>query len=306
MNNATKYLQLVKWIFRLLSGIAIAVIYFFVFSFFFDTPIEYELKKSTRRLSREYRELSRRYDTLQLVLDNVVDRDKGVYKILFEAEPQMPIDADRMEYIELYERLDSESIRSLENYFEEKYATLTARMQRQEDELYRMEGAILSDQAKAMAIPAMQPVANSQLTLLTASFGERIHPFFKTMTQHNGVDYSVPVGTAVFATADGHIKSLQTRGQTTGLSIVIDHGNGYETVYAHLDKVVAAPGRRVSRGDIIAFSGNSGLSFAPHLHYEVRFNGKAVDPLDYFFMELDAYQAERLRAISQMGMQSFD
>lgn len=301
-----RYPRLMKWAIRFFSGVAVAVAYFIVFSIFFDTPIEYELKKSTRRIENEYEALLKRYDTLQQVLANVSERDRSVYNILFESEPVMQEDRDRQHRLDFRKQLEGMSNLELGNWFDEHLGMLYQRVTNYEAMTEQQQARMASDVRKALSIPAIQPVDNHQLTLLTASFGERVHPFFKTMTQHTGVDYSVPTGTAVFATADGEVRSLKARSQTSGLSLVIDHGNGYETVYSHLDKVVAQPGRHVNRGDIIAFSGNSGLSFAPHLHYEVRYKGKPVDPLNYFFVELDMPSMRKLREISRMGMQSFD
>lgn len=298
--------RLMKWTIRFFSGVAVAVVYFVVFSIFFDTPIEYELKKSTRRIENEYETLLQRYDTLQQVLNNVAERDRSVYNILFESDPQMQEDKDRQRRLDFRKRLEGMSNLELGNWFDEHLGLLYQQVTNYVAMTEQQQARVAADVRQALSIPAIQPVDNHQLTLLTASFGERVHPFFKTMTQHTGVDYSVPTGTAVFATADGEVRSLKSRSQTSGLSIVIDHGNGYETVYSHLDKVVAQPGRHVNRGDIIAFSGNSGLSFAPHLHYEVRYKGKPVDPLNYFFVELDMPSMRKLREISRMGMQSFD
>ncbi|WP_299458353.1 M23 family metallopeptidase [uncultured Rikenella sp.] len=298
--------RLVKWTFHFFSGLAVAVIYFIVFSLFFDTPIEYELKKSTARIEREYRALEQRYTMLQEILENVSERDRSVYKILFEADPATQAEEDRQRGIAFRTRLDGMTNKELGNYFDEHLGLLYQRVSNYDAMTERLHKRVAEDLGRALATPAIQPVDNRQLKLLTASFGERVHPFFKTMSQHNGVDYSVPTGSAVFATADGTVQSLQTRGQTSGLSLTIDHGNGYQTVYSHLDKVTVEPGRRVSRGDIIAFSGNSGLSFAPHLHYEVHYRGTPVDPINYFFMELGMAEQQRLLEISRLGMQSFD
>ena len=151
-----------------------------------------------------------------------------------------------------------------------------------------------------------QPVINNDLTLVTASFGMRIHPFYKSLSQHNGVDFTVPEGSRVFATADGTVTEATRRNSPTGLTVTIDHGNGYQTRYGHLSKTSVKRGQKVNRGDIIALSGNSGLSLAPHLHYEVIYNGQSVDPLNYFFMELSPAEYHRLIRIAQSGMQSFD
>ena len=134
----------------------------------------------------------------------------------------------------------------------------------------------------------------------------RIHPFYKTLQSHQGVDYTVPEGSSVFATADGVVKETATRNSTSGKTVVIDHGNGYETRYANLSEINVQKGQRVRRGDIIALSGNTGLSLAPHLHYEVRYQGMRVDPVHYFFMELSPEEYRRIIRIAQSVMQSFD
>ncbi len=235
--------RLVKWTFHFFSGLAVAVIYFIVFSLFFDTPIEYELKKSTARIEREYRALEQRYTMLQEILENVSERDRSVYKILFEADPATQAEEDRQRGIAFRTRLDGMTNKELGNYFDEHLGLLYQRVSNYDAMTERLHKRVAEDLGRALATPAIQPVDNRQLKLLTASFGERVHPFFKTMSQHNGVDYSVPTGSAVFATADGTVQSLQTRGQTSGLSLTIDHGNGYQTVYSHLDKVTVEPGR---------------------------------------------------------------
>ena len=155
-------------------------------------------------------------------------------------------------------------------------------------------------------IPAIQPVINKQLSLLTASYGMRIHPFYKTLQAHQGVDYTIPEGSRVFATADGRVSDVVRRNSTQGLTVVIDHGNGYTTSYSHLSKSNVSKGQQVRRGDIIALSGDTGLSLSPHLHYEVRHNGMRVDPIHYFFMELSPAEYQRIMRIAQSGMQSFD
>ena len=124
--------------------------------------------------------------------------------------------------------------------------------------------------------------------------------------KHNGVDFDLPEGSRVFATADGTVTEATRRNSSTGLTVTIDHGNGYQTRYGHLSKTSVKRGQKVNRGDIIALSGNSGLSLAPHLHYEVIYNGQPVDPVNYFFMELSPAEYHRLIRIAQSGMQSFD
>ena len=120
------------------------------------------------------------------------------------------------------------------------------------------------------------------------------------------MDYTIAEGSSVFATADGVVREISDKNSTLGKTIVIDHGNGYQTSYSHLLSTLVRRGQKVERGDVIALTGNSGLSLAPHLHYEVRYNDLRVDPIHYFFMELTPDEYQRIIRIAQSGMQSFD
>ena len=297
--------NVVRFIIQLFVWTGAAVLYYFAFSIFFDTPIEYRLKHSTDRLRSEYEMLTERYDSLQRVMENVVERDRNVFRILFEADPYDFEEENAANRWNFYEQLLSQSTIELQKQFA-RHLSETERSITQLQQSYdRMVEAIDSCSYRN-AIPAIQPVINKQLTLLTTSYGMRINPFQKILRSHQGVDYAIPEGSRVFATADGVVKEVARRNSTSGQTIVIDHGGGYETVYAHLGKINVVRGQKVRRGDIIALSGNSGLSLAPHLHYEVRCNGMCVDPIHYFFMELSPDEYQRMMRIAQSGMQSFD
>ena len=297
--------NVVRFIIQLFVWTGAAVLYYFAFSIFFDTPIEYRLKHSTDRLRSEYEMLTERYDSLQRVMENVVERDRNVFRILFEADPYDFEEENAANRWNFYEQLLSQSTIELQKQFA-RHLSETERSITQLQQSYdRMVEAIDSCSYRN-AIPAIQPVINKQLTLLTTSYGMRINPFQKILRSHQGVDYAIPEGSRVFATADGVVKEVARRNSTSGQTIVIDHGGGYETVYAHLGKINVVHGQKVRRGDIIALSGNSGLSLAPHLHYEVRCNGMRVDPIHYFFMELSPDEYQRMMRIAQSGMQSFD
>lgn len=284
----------------------VAVLYYIGFSVFFDTPVEYELKHSTDRLRREYTALVQRYDMLTTVMRNLSERDRNVFRILFESDPYDFDSEYERKQAATYENIFNRSSRRLKRELRERVAEMETRLDELNDTYLDLQARIDSAGSRCDNIPSIQPVINKQLTLLTASYGMRIHPFYKTLQPHQGVDYTLPEGSRVFATADGVVKDVAQRNSTSGRTVVIDHGNGYETTYAHLSKVNVVRGQRVRRGDIIALSGNTGLSLAPHLHYEVRHNGMRVDPIHYFFMELSPADYQRMIRIAQSGMQSFD
>ena len=271
-----------------------------------DMPSEYKLRHSTDTLRTEYTAMSEQYDSLARIIDNVVRRDENVFRKLFESNPY-DLSADlENERISLHEQLmnmnNIELLTMLDNRMQSAY--------KKEDMVLKssnlMKQNISSGSISIDCIPAIQPVNNKQLTLLAACKKPLINPFHRTMREHHGVDYLVAEGTAVFATADGTIKSLSEKNSSHGKAVTIDHGNGYETSYSHLLDIRVRKGQKVKRGDIIALSGNSGLSFVPHLHYEVRYRDTRVDPVHYFFLELDPEEYQRIIRISLSSMQSFD
>lgn len=298
--------KFLRGVVHLFAWIGIAVIYYIAFSFFFDTPLEYRMKRSSLKLRQEYDSLNMRYDMVEKVLYNVIERDRAIFKTLFESEPyEFGQDFEKRKW-ETYEKLLGKSNNELASEFFTKLQSLEKNGNRQLFLLNDLEDAADSLKGNLNYIPSIQPVNNNELTLLTASYGMRIHPFYKSLAAHQGIDYTVNEGSRVFATADGTVKDVITRQTSSGTTVVISHGNGYETSYSHLSKTNVRKGQAVRRGDIIAQSGNTGLSLAPHLHYEIRFNGMRIDPIHYFFMELDYNDYQKIMRIAQSGMQSFD
>ena len=298
--------RIIRTTVHLFVWLGAAVLYYIGFSLFFDTPLEYEMKHSTDRLRSEYAALTQRYDSLQTVMENLAARDRSVFRILFESDPyDFDSEYERQQSL-TYEKIVDRSTRRLKRELRDRVADMERRLGQLNDTYLALQERIDSAGRDCDRIPSIQPVINKELTLLTASYGMRIHPFYKSLAAHQGVDYTVSEGSRVFATADGRIKEIITKRTSSGNTVVIDHGNGYETVYSHLGKIYARRGDRVRRGDIIAQSGNTGLSLAPHLHYEIRHNGMRVDPIHYFFMELDYEEYQKIVKIAQTGMQSFD
>ena len=291
---------------HLLLWIASVTLFYVLLSIFVDMPAETELRNTNNKLNYEYNKISERYEELTEVMDNVVARDENVFRKLFESNPyDLTIDDDE-ERIALHESLmdldNDELLSELNSKLQSAENDKDVLTRSYEDMMYAHETTSLSIDC----IPAIQPVNNRQLTLLAAGKKPLINPFHRTMREHHGVDYLIPEGTAVFATADGTVQSLSEKNTTHGKAITIDHGNGYQTSYSHLLDIRVKRGDKVKRGDIIAMSGNSGLSFAPHLHYEVIFNGTRVDPVHYFFLELNAEEYQRIIRIALSSMQSFD
>ena len=272
--------QIIRATVHLFVWLGMAVLYYVGFSVFFDTPFEYQMKHSTDRLRREYEALSARYDSLSTVLGNLSERDRNVFRILFESEPYDFDSEHEQRQSSTYEKIVGRSTRQLKRELRERVNEMERQLETLNASYLELQARIDTAGRRCDNIPSIQPVINKQLTLLTASYGMRIHPFYKTLQSHQGVDYTIPEGSRVFATADGVVRDAAQRNSTQG--------------------------QTVRRGDIIALSGDTGLSLAPHLHYEVRLDGMRVDPIHYFFMELTPTEYQRLMRIAQTGMQSFD
>ena len=291
---------------NILLWVGMVAIWYVILGFTVDMPAEYKLRHSTDKLRAEHAFIKERYEELTEVIENVERRDENVFRKLFESNPyDLTIDSDE-ERIALHESLmnmdNDELLQTLEERVQKANIENNKLTRSYEDMMYALETSYLSIDC----IPSIQPVNNKQLTLLAAGKKPLINPFHRTMREHHGVDYLIPEGTPVFATADGTVQSLSEKNTTHGKAITIDHGNGYQTSYSHLLDIRVKKGAKVKRGDIIALSGNSGLSFAPHLHYEVIFNSMRVDPVHYFFMELNAEEYQRMIRIALSSMQSFD
>ncbi|MBQ2008237.1 MAG: M23 family metallopeptidase [Alistipes sp.] len=298
--------RIIRLTIQLFAWVGVALLYYFGFSLLFDTPAEHRMRLSTDKLREEYEAMSQRYDSLEMILDNITARDQSVFRSLFEANPYDMESEQSEDRLALYEQNITKSKRELAadlkneiDVMQKKAADLEASWRR-----IKELGDGLGD--KSRNIPSIQPVLNKQLTLLTAGYGTIMNPFYRTLRSHQGVDYAMAEGSSVFATADGTVREVSDKNSTMGKTIVIDHGNGYRTSYSHLLSTLVRRGQKVQRGDVIALSGNSGLSLAPHLHYEVRYNDLRVDPIHYFFMELSPDEYQRIVRIAQSGMQSFD
>ena len=154
-------------------------------------------------------------------------------------------------------------------------------------------------------LPAIQPILNKDLRRVASGFGVRIDPIYRRPKMHQGMDFTAPIGTDIFATGNGQVVEAGWK-QGYGNAVKINHGFGYETLYAHMHKINVRSGQRVTRGEVIGKVGNTGKSTGPHLHYEVRYQGKPVNPQNYYFLDLSPEQYDEMVQLSQNAGQVFD
>jgi murein DD-endopeptidase MepM/ murein hydrolase activator NlpD len=241
------------------------------------------------------------------ILENIEHRDDNIYRVVLGAEP---IDksirnagvggTDR--YADIKEKnitqedlilTMSEKVDLLRRkvYIESKSQDEVVKLAEKKEKLYA-------------AIPAIQPISNKQLVALASGFGMRTHPVYKVKKMHTGIDFAASIGTPIYATADGTVAEVSVRFSGYGKMVEIDHGFGYRTRYAHMHEFAVRSGQNVKRGDLIGYVGNTGLSTAPHLHYEVLINKGQVDPVHYFYNDLSPAEYEKVLELASIENQS--
>lgn len=284
--------------------VVIAVLLNVVYSLFFDTPRERQIRRENEMLLEEYELLSERKRMVDTVMQEVERIDRDIYRVIFETEPVQADgkQASGQSYQNLWRRRDKDIVESSVH----KLDSMNMLLQETKSsyDMLMIKGEKLREVLPAL--PAIQPIENHDLTLIASGYGYRIHPIYKIPKMHNGIDFSAPVGTPVYATGDGVVQEVNRSERGLGNQIIIDHGKGYTSLYACMDETQVRTGTEVKRGDQIGTVGDSGLSVAPHLHYEVHLNGEPMNPINYFFLELTPMDYDRLIEISLMSGQSFD
>jgi hypothetical protein len=289
------------------ASIVLAVLYFIVFSIFFDSPKEKGLKRQISELKVNYQIVNDELTRIETILMDLQERDDNIYRTIFEAEPihssvRQAGSGGSKTYRDLEKIENSELVIDVK----ERLDQIMKKVYIQSTSYDEIIDLARNKEEMLACIPAIQPISNKDLKRTASGWGYRIHPIYKIRKFHYGMDFTAPTGTEVYATGDGYIEFMESSKRGYGNKLVVNHGFGYKTLYAHLNSFNVKKGQKVKRGDVIGFIGNTGLSTAPHLHYEVILNGKKVNPVNYYFNDLSAEEYERMIELSLKSGQTFD
>lgn len=291
----------------LLVSLIFSGLFFFVFSAWFGSPNEKRLQKENEELKTYYEILNKDLNTANHMMASLQDRDDNIYRVVFESQP-IP-ESVRSAGIGGVNRYKDLMDKGLEQ--DELIVNTLARVDKLKKQMYiqtksydDIVGLAKSKNKMLASIPAIQPVENKELRALCSGFGFRIHPIYKVKKMHTGVDFHAREGTPVYSTGDGVIIKADQELGGYGNQIEVDHGYGYVTKYAHLSKFVGKRGQKVKRGELIAYSGNTGTSVAPHLHYEVIKGGVKVNPVYFFYNDLNTNEYEEILRLASVENQS--
>lgn len=267
--------------------------------------IKDEAEKDNAKVRAELDKFYTDLEEIIAVLENIQDRDDNIYRSIFEVKPypeykrKLGTGGNSVKF-KKYQGLKNESLlidisKKIESI--EKMLVAQSRSFDQVIELTKTQEEMLK------CIPSIQPISNKDLKRIASGFGMRMHPIHKIMKMHAGLDFTAPIGTEIYATGDGVVE-LAKWNAGYGRCVVINHGFGYKTKYAHCKKLNCRKGQKIKKGEIIAFLGNTGQSSGPHLHYEVIKNNVKVNPVNYFFNDLSPEEYQKVIELSSRPTQS--
>ena len=289
--------------------LAMAVGLLLLYNNYFESPKEVMLKNELKNMEFYYDELNKKVENLDKLLGEMAYRDDNIYRVVLGSEP---IDKSIREagvggidrYEDIRERnLAHEDIIVKLNESVDKLRRKSYVESKSQDEI--VEVASHKEMLFA-AIPAIQPIPKNGTVVLSSGYGMRIHPIYKVWNIHPGIDFAAPLGTPIYATADGVVDNTEIAFTGYGKKVEIDHGFGYRTRYAHMHSFVVRNGQKVKRGELIGYVGNTGLSTAPHVHYEVFINHTQVNPIHYFFNDLTPEEYAKIVELASIENQSND
>lgn len=299
-----KFLSLVS---HLSTGVVFAAVMLVLAYNFIDSPKQKALKRELEQMKLQYRVFDDQLNKVTLIIRDLQERDDNIYRVIFEADPiPASIREAGIGGIDRYEKLKGFSNSDIMIETDKKMSKIMGQLYVQSKSFDEVFTLAKNKEKMLSCVPAIQPVSNKDLRRIGSYFGTRVDPFYKVRKFHEGIDFSAPVGTEIYATGNGMIMEAGRGIGGYGNQVVIDHGYNYRTSYAHLSRIFVKPGQKILRGQIIGYVGNTGKSTSPHLHYEVHKNGIPVNPVYFFFNDLTPAQFQMMLDLSQRPSQSMD
>lgn len=294
----------VLWRFLGISSLIIVsvVILSVIISRYITDSYDDVLDKKTKAAEFEIKQLQRELRELDASLYDLRDKDENIYRAIYGVAPPKIKEVNENDYKELLKLSHGEALLKLKK----RVSELKALSEAQEKSYQQLTKLISQRSDLVNSIPAIMPVANKDLKRMASGFGYRLDPFYHTFTFHGGMDFTAETGTEVYATGDGRVVKRQSDAWGYGNHLIVNHGHGYTTVYAHLSRFAVSNGAKVKRGQLIGYVGSTGRSTGPHLHYEVRRNNNPLNPAFFYRNDLSDEDYQKMLELSQRETNRFD
>ena len=290
-----------------LSVLGVAFLFAILLFTFIKSPKEKAQARELEYMKLKYEIMNDRLDDLEALMTDMEQRDNNLYRVMFEADP-IPYqvrrsgfsDADR--YADLYGYMNSDLVVSAAR----KMDVIASQLYNQSvsyDSLFVMA----RNKSDMLAhIPAIFPLKETEVKYISSYFGYRPDPIYKIEKFHSGMDFSANLGTEAYATGDGVVFDVEHNEWGYGNMVILDHGYGYKTRYAHLLKPAVRKGQKVKRGQVIGYIGSTGKATGVHLHYEVLKNDDQIDPINFFYQDLTPDEYDLILQQSTLPTQTMD
>ena len=290
-----------------LSALLVMFLGFILLSQFLKTPEQLAQERELENLKLNYELLNKRLNESSQILTQLQERDNAIYRTFFEANP-IPDEQRTAGFggVNRYQFLDGFENSEMIKLATKKIDVLSKQMSVQSTSLDEIVALAKAKETMLASIPAIQPVSNEYLTRMASGYGWRNDPFTKARKFHKGMDFTAPKGTPIYASGDGVVIRADGRAVGYGKHVRIDHGFGYVTLYGHMTKYVVRRRQKVKRGDLIGYVGSTGRSKAPHLHYEVRKNGRHINPINFYYGSLTPEEFNAMLKMAELEGQSYD
>ncbi len=272
-----------------------------------NTPAELSLRRDVDNYELQFELLNRKMAQIEEVLSNIEERDNNIYRLYFEANP-ISEEQRRAGFggVNRYKSLEGFNNSEMVISTTKRLDIIKKQMAIQSKSLDEIAKLAEEKEKLLLAIPAIQPISNKELTRMASGYGWRSDPFTKARKMHWGMDFTAPKGTPIYASGDGKIIRADNNSSGFGKHIRIDHGYGYLSLYAHMSAYNVKKGQRVKRGDLIGFVGSTGRSEAPHLHYEIWKDKDKINPINFYYGSLSPIEFENMLKYANQENQSLD
>ncbi|MEA1873375.1 MAG: M23 family metallopeptidase [Bacteroidota bacterium] len=293
----------------LISLIIFAAAFTYIYDKHFDTPEKQRLKTENEFLSENLTHINQKIDDFNAQMNQLAQQDNELYRVIYQMDSiSSKVRNSGYGGVDRYAKLKGHQSSELVMEVAQRLDKLDKKLSIQKSSYYELSEVLKNSENRLNALPIIQPIHNKELTRIGSYYGMRLHPILRIYRMHDGIDLTASTGTPVYAAGDGKVIRVDHNRSRRGYGnlVIIDHGyDGLETRYAHLHTIDVKKGQRIKRGQQLGTVGDTGLSTAPHLHYEIRKNGSTINPL-YYILDVTAEQYDKLVSISKIPGKSFD
>ena len=289
-----------------LGLVALAVILRYGFERYYPTPRQIIYEKENTTLRSDYISLNTQLQEVESQLAELRNRDDRFYRSILSLEP-VPASIREAGTGGSERDVHLRNLRKpgLVLDVTHRIDNISNRVQIQSSSLENVYQEAITNQHFLACKPSINPISSADPFWLTSTYGYRNDPFTHRRTAHHGIDLAGPYGTEIHVTGQGTVVSAHVNRHGYGKEVLVDHGFGYTSRYAHLQDILVKPGQKLERGEVLGTLGSTGRSTGPHVHYEIRKNGRTVNPMYFFYENLSPIEYTQVASRANQSVETY-